>query len=123
MSRLYAMIHESDRKTMPTARGTRTIGARVSNFKFAVSVRLLDRGGLDNDIVEVTIQDIETGESFTLRRDALGDVFTEALDAHTRRLEELEDAMIELGIESNNRRFELAAEVAMELGIEPDNIG
>ena len=46
MSRLYGTIQESARKTIPTARGHRTIGVTAASWKGSIKTRIYVHEGL-----------------------------------------------------------------------------
>lgn len=74
MSKLYATITESARRTMPTARAHSSVGVQIKNWEYAIESRMIDRGGGDSDIVVVTIRNIRTGDVITLCNGSILDI-------------------------------------------------
>ncbi len=74
MSKLYATITESARRTMPTARAHSSVGAQIKNWGFAVESRMIDRGGGENDLVVVTSRNLDTGDVLTLCNGSILDI-------------------------------------------------
>ena len=48
MSRLYGTIQESARKTIPTARGHRTIGVTAASWKGSIKTRIYVNEGVEH---------------------------------------------------------------------------
>lgn len=81
MSRLYAMITESARKTIPTARAHHAAAAAVKSWAFTASVRLVRdpiRDNPDHDTLTLTLTDLETGETVEVLRGKVFDLYKEA---------------------------------------------
>ena len=66
MSKLYAEIPVSARRTVPTARAHNTAMVRVKNWGFAIEATIMDRGGGDKDQVEIQLVNLTTTERITL---------------------------------------------------------
>jgi hypothetical protein len=86
MSRLYATINESARKTMPTARAHHAVAASVKNWSFTAEARI-DRSDSDiegEDTLTITLKDLRTGQTVEIVADEIESVFKAAKKRNER---------------------------------------
>ena len=74
MSKLYAKINKSARRTIPTARGHSTVETTVQNWGYAIETRIEHAGGAGADICTCTLVILATGQRFEIFRKSLLDL-------------------------------------------------
>ena len=74
MSKLYATIPTSARRTVPTARGHEIVETVVRNWGHSVSTSIRNCGGGDADRLVITITDLRTGKSKDIVDSLLGQI-------------------------------------------------
>lgn len=76
MSKLYAMIAKSARKTQPTARGHSFVEVNCKNWEYRINCSIQDKGGGGGDTCTISITNIKDGSTSTVWNGSLADLAT-----------------------------------------------
>lgn len=75
MSKLYCKISESARRTVPTARAHHRATVEVANWKFRLSITMVNNGGGGADMVTIVITNLESGWSECIANETAGEIW------------------------------------------------